>query len=73
MNVFRKDEFVPSSVIDRPYPNTNCEVFASNISKATDRHGEEIQIDNTSETNNGNKNDIILLAIGTLLTYVYTH
>ena len=56
-NVFCEDEFAPRSVTDWPDPNTNCEVFASNVSKDADREGEEIQIDNTSETNNGNNND----------------
>ena len=39
-SVLCEDEFASSSVIDRPDPN--CKVFASNVSKAADRQGEEI-------------------------------
>ena len=55
-NAFCEDEFATSSVTDLLDPNTNYEVFAFNITKAADWQGEEIQIDNTSETNKGNNN-----------------
>ena len=71
-NVFREDEFAPSSVTDQPDPNTNCEVFASSISKAADRQDEEIQIDNTSETNNGNNNENTTCDWDIIDLYVHT-